>query len=82
MPEKHTSGAKARMDFIGLMPGINPRPTARLSFSAACEVVPFQSCALRSSWYPTLRKEREGWGTQRSWGWAGFEHDFVALADF
>jgi hypothetical protein len=36
-PEKHASGAKARVDSIGLMPGINPRPTARLGFSAACE---------------------------------------------
>jgi hypothetical protein len=35
--EKHTSGAEAHIDFIGFMPGINPRPTARTSFSAACE---------------------------------------------
>jgi hypothetical protein len=34
--EKHTAGAKARVDLIGFMPGINPRPTARTSFSAAC----------------------------------------------
>jgi ceramide glucosyltransferase len=33
MPEKHTSEAKATVDSIGLMPGINPRPTARLSIS-------------------------------------------------
>jgi hypothetical protein len=26
--EKHTSVAKATADFIGFMPGINPRPTA------------------------------------------------------
>jgi hypothetical protein len=32
MPEKHASGAKARVDSIGLMPGINPRPTARQEF--------------------------------------------------
>jgi hypothetical protein len=38
--EKHTSGAKARVDSIGLMPGINPRPTARMSFSASCKVAP------------------------------------------
>jgi hypothetical protein len=38
--EKHTSGAKARIDSIGFMPGMNPRPTARRSFSAACEGVP------------------------------------------
>jgi hypothetical protein len=31
-PEKHTAGAKALIDFIGLMPGINPRPTARQGF--------------------------------------------------
>jgi len=36
-PEKHTSGAEAHVDFIGFMPGINPRPTARMSFSAACK---------------------------------------------
>ena len=36
-PEKHTSGAEAHVDFMGFMPGINPRPTARMSFSAACE---------------------------------------------
>jgi len=35
-PEKHTSGAKAPIDSIGFIPGINPRPTARMSFSAAC----------------------------------------------
>jgi hypothetical protein len=43
MPEKRTSGAKALIDLIGFVPGMNPRPTARTSFSAACEVVPFQN---------------------------------------
>jgi hypothetical protein len=38
-PEKHTSGAEAHVDFIGFMPGINPRPTARMSFSAACKAL-------------------------------------------
>ena len=33
--EEHTSGAEAHIDLIGFMPGINPRPTARTSFSAA-----------------------------------------------
>ena len=36
-PERHTSGAEAHMDIIGFMPGINPRPTARVSFSAGSE---------------------------------------------
>jgi stage II sporulation protein D len=36
MSEEHTSGAKALVDLIGILPGINPRPTARTSFSAAC----------------------------------------------
>jgi hypothetical protein len=36
-PERHTAGAKAQVHSIGLLPGINPRPTARLSFSAACK---------------------------------------------
>jgi len=31
--EKHTSGAEARADSAGLIPGINPWPTARASFS-------------------------------------------------
>ena len=34
---KHTAGAEARFDSIAFMPGINPRPTARRSFSAACK---------------------------------------------
>jgi hypothetical protein len=25
------------------MPGMNPRPTARMSFSASCKAVPFQN---------------------------------------
>ncbi len=32
--EKHTSGAKARDDYMTSMPGINPRPTLKQSFSA------------------------------------------------
>jgi hypothetical protein len=35
MPERHTSGAKALAGSIDFMPGINPRPTTRRSFSAA-----------------------------------------------
>jgi hypothetical protein len=34
--KKHTSGAKARVDFAAFLPGMNPWPTARRSFSAAC----------------------------------------------
>ena len=34
--EKHTSGAKARVDSVAFVPGINPWPTARRSFSATC----------------------------------------------
>jgi hypothetical protein len=47
MPEKHTPGAKARIDSIAVMSGINPGPTARTSFLAACgtnKFVPFQGC--------------------------------------
>jgi hypothetical protein len=39
--EKHTSVAKATTEFIGLMPGINPRPTAQISFSAGREALSF-----------------------------------------
>jgi predicted flavoprotein YhiN len=35
MPEMHTSGAEAHRDSADLIPGINPWPTARKSFSAA-----------------------------------------------
>src|ERR1017187_1270366 len=38
IPEKHASGAEARVDFTCVIPGINPRPTARTIFSAACKV--------------------------------------------
>jgi hypothetical protein len=41
-PDKHTSGAKALIDLIGFMPGINPRHKARMSFSADCKVVPLR----------------------------------------
>jgi hypothetical protein len=34
---KHTSGAKAQVDYIAFTPGINPRPTLKPSFSAACK---------------------------------------------
>ena len=47
--EERTAGAKAHVDFAGLLPGINPRPTARMSllparmsFSAACKGLPSQ----------------------------------------
>jgi tRNA (guanine37-N1)-methyltransferase len=35
--EKHTSGAEAHVDLIDAVPGTNPRPTARMSSSAASE---------------------------------------------
>ena len=35
--EGHTSGAKAPVDPADFIPGINPRPTAQSSFSAACK---------------------------------------------
>jgi hypothetical protein len=34
---KHASGAEARVDLTGFVPGINPRPTARMSFSATAQ---------------------------------------------
>jgi hypothetical protein len=34
--KKHTAGAEAHTDSIGVLPGINPRPTACPSFSVAC----------------------------------------------
>jgi hypothetical protein len=37
IPTRKTSGAKALFDLICFMPGINPRPTVRLSFSASCK---------------------------------------------
>jgi hypothetical protein len=37
IPEKHTSAAEATIDSNGLIPGINPRPTAGTSFFAVCK---------------------------------------------
>jgi len=39
-PEKRPSGAKARIDFAGLMYGLKPVPFIESSFSASSEVVP------------------------------------------
>jgi len=39
-PEKHTSGAKARVEVIAFMYGLKPVPFTGASFSAACEVMP------------------------------------------
>ena len=49
-PEKHTSGAKAHVDFARLMPGINPRPTARKTYFCERSILglPDQSPAYRS----------------------------------
>jgi hypothetical protein len=47
MPKKRTSGDEALIDLIGFVPGINPRPTARTIFSAACKAVSFQNAGLR-----------------------------------
>ena len=44
-PEKLVSGAKARVDFSRVMPGMNPRPTARTTFSASCEAVPWHKAS-------------------------------------
>lgn len=35
--EEHAAGAEAHVCVVGLMPGMSPRPTARMSFSAGCE---------------------------------------------
>jgi len=42
-PKNIPQGLKPRIDSIGVMPGMNPRPTARMSFSVSCEAVPFQN---------------------------------------
>jgi hypothetical protein len=41
---RHTSGAEVHADLIGFMPGINPRHTARMSFSATCKAPNFIPC--------------------------------------
>jgi hypothetical protein len=42
---KHTSGPEGREGIARFIPGMNPRPTARMSFSPSCEVVPFRIVA-------------------------------------
>jgi hypothetical protein len=39
--EKHTSVPKGHIDSVALMPGINPRPTSKLSFSAVSEALAY-----------------------------------------
>jgi len=47
--EKRTSVAKATGHFEGLVPGMNPRPTARTSCSAACKAQPAVFDGLKSA---------------------------------
>jgi hypothetical protein len=54
---KHTSAAKADIDLIGFMPGINPRPTSRTSFSTACLTPTFGLCAKEVEWTANLGKK-------------------------
>ena len=35
--EKHTSGPKGRVGSVAFTPGMNPRPTSKQGFSAACK---------------------------------------------
>ena len=49
---KHTSGAKAHVDYIAFRPGINHRPTLKPSFSAACKARTLQK---RQAYFPWLR---------------------------
>jgi len=39
VPQERASGAKARVGFASLMPGMNPRPTARTSFRLTASLV-------------------------------------------
>ncbi len=55
IPEKHTSGAEARADSIAFAPGINPRPTARTSFSAACKTPTYQPVPFKEKMLVTHR---------------------------
>jgi len=52
--EKHTSGPKGRVDCVAFTPGMNPRPTSKQGFSAACKA-PFLLLALsaRFVWVET-----------------------------
>jgi uncharacterized surface anchored protein len=60
-PGNHTSGAKALVGLIGLMPGINPRPTARMSFSAACKArIHFEAFSARLKSCPVTRPRIPG----------------------
>ncbi len=54
MPEEHTSGAKALIDSTGIVPGMNPRPTARTKFSAACEAATTDAPAVGSESFTVI----------------------------
>ena len=62
-PEEHASGAEARTDSTSLMPGMNPRPTARENSPPAASARPAASprsaAGLRSSARPSAGK---AWG--------------------
>jgi 16S rRNA (cytosine967-C5)-methyltransferase len=68
MPEKHTSGAKARIHSIAVMSGINPGPTARTSFSAAC-LAPEENLPKESVAELALTESHPKWMVER---WASF----------
>src|SRR5207344_1731376 len=58
MPEELASGAKARADNAWIMPGINPRPTARSSFSAAWEAgSDFAAFSARLKSWPVTKQD-------------------------
>ena len=45
IPEEHTSGAKAPVDSIGVISGLNPQPTARTSIPATSKTLTYQVAA-------------------------------------
>jgi hypothetical protein len=59
--EKHASGPEGHIHFMPLIPGINPRPTARRSFSAAFKaLVSFVAFAARLKSCPDTYSGSDG----------------------
>jgi hypothetical protein len=56
-----TSGAKAHVDYIAFTPGINPRPTLKPTFSAACKTLIYQSRPIKANPIcPRFHPQRNG----------------------
>ncbi len=58
LPKEFPQGLKPPLDSVGFVPGINPRPTARMGFSAGCETHFLESEVIQGEKDPARRYGR------------------------